>query len=257
MWTAYLITSLDRVRNGDVYRLVSSLPIGKIKFVVGCRGFNPESVELPDGVYVKLPERISLSEARNRLLESVHPGDTDFAFFPDDDCWLPEKFLMVAEQWLQDFDFVVGVIDTDKTEFARKGIGKLIDTEIALQRAASAALFFRSSVLANFKFDARLGLGARFRAGEDLDLVLTLLQEGKKGVWSPDLRIGHPKKDRGLEYFPGSIAALKLNSHKNPLLLFLGLRRLAHGCIFLLQRKLTLTDLRLGFHAIFLRSRDK
>ena len=255
MWTAYLVTSQDRVVEGQFNRLVQSLELSKVQLIVGCRGFEGSKLSL-EGVHcVDLPEIISLSSARNELLAIFPPSTQRFAFFPDDDCWLAPGTLGVAEHWLTDYNFVVGVVDTDLTEYARVGIGIPLDLKLALQKTASAALFFRGDSLENFAFDTRLGLGAKYKAGEDLDLVLSRLIKGQKGVWSPDLRVGHPKKARAMEYFPGSIAALKTNSRYHPNLKFLAFRRLVHGIVFTTTGKLDLRGFILGLKAFLLKAK--
>jgi hypothetical protein len=204
---------------------------------------------------VSIPLNTSLSKARNILLAQNPPQASDLVFFPDDDCWLPEDSLNVAQFWLKQTSFLIGVVDTDLGEYAKIGQVLQVDLQLALQKAASAALFFRGSTLKGFLFDEKLGLGSTFRAGEDLDLVLWAMRRGFDGFWTPDLRIGHPKKDRSMEYFPGSIAALRLNSRRAPLLSLLALRRLVHGILFVVQRKLSARDLLLALKALSLDAR--
>jgi hypothetical protein len=252
MWTGYLVTSKDRIADGQFSRLVDSLDLSKLKLIVGCRGFNPEELPVKGVSSVSLPLQTSLSRARNFLLSTFPPPENNLIFFPDDDCWLAPGTLEVAEHWLKENDFLIGVVDTDRTECAKIGKSMDVNVELALEKTASAALFFRGLSLRDFAFDERLGLGATFRAAEDLDLILTLVIAGGRGIWTPDLRIGHPKKNRNMEYFPGSIAALKSNSRKNLHLKILALRRLCHGFLFAICGKLKIEDLILGIRALLI-----
>lgn len=255
MWTAYLVTTLDRVADGQFHRLIESLDLSEVNLIVGCRGFDSSQLPIAMVTAVPIPLETSLSKARNILLSQYPPNAHDLVFFPDDDCWLPAESLKVAQYWLDQNSFLIGVVDTDLGEYAKIGQIFQVDLELALKNAASAALFFRGSTLEGFLFDEKLGLGASFKAGEDLDLVLSAMKEGFKGSWTPDLRIGHPKKDRSMEYFPGSIAALKLNSRGASLLKLLALRRVVHGIVFMFQRKLSPRDLLLALKAMFLSAR--
>lgn len=255
MWVGYVITSKDRLLNGELIKMLNSLPNSGMRLVVGCRGF--ETTLLPSFITdaIELPLEISLSDARNILLD-FSPSKTDeFVFFPDDDCWFPSGAIKVAEHWLKKFDFVIGVIDMEGGEYAKIGDGFAIQGKLALEHTASAAIFARSKALKEFRFSRALGLGTKFKAGEDLDLVFCMLREGQLGVWTPDLRIGHPKKNRSMEYFPGSIAALILNSRKSPLFVFFAIRRLIHGFIYFLTKRLGAPSLSLGLKAFLLKRR--
>ena len=255
MWVGYLITSEDRLDSGDFTKLLASLPQSGVRLVVGCRGFDHS--RLPPEVKDKLdlPLATSLSDARNMLLETFPYGAGDLVFFPDDDCWLPAGALDIARQWLQTSDFLIGVVDVEGGESASIGHVYSIQEQVALKKAASAAIFVRGEAMDGFRFSPSLGLGSKFKAGEDLDLILNMINEGKGGVWSPDMRIGHPKKNRSMEYFPGSIAALAMNSRKRPKFLLLALRRWIHGWVYLVQGRLSGNSLLLGFQAFFVKRR--
>jgi|688.fasta_scaffold23080_7 hypothetical protein len=253
MWVGYLITSEDRLISGEFSKLLNSLPQSDVRLVVGCRGFDPSRLlpEVKDGL--QLPLDTSLSDARNNLLDSFPYEDNDLVFFPDDDCWLPSSALDVATHWLQSSDFVIGVVDVEGGESASLGEVYGIHEHLALKKAASAAIFVRGKAMSGFRFSTSLGLGSKFKAGEDLDLILYMINQGKSGLWSADLRIGHPKKNRSMEYFPGSIAALSMNSRKRPAFLLLALRRWIHGFVYFVERRLSGKSLLLGFQAFFVK----
>jgi hypothetical protein len=145
MWVGYLITSEDRLDSGDFTKLLASLPQSGVRLVVGCRGFDHS--RLPPEVKDKLdlPLATSLSDARNMLLETFPYGAGDLVFFPDDDCWLPAGALDIARQWLQTSDFLIGVVDVEGGESASIGHVYSIQEQVALKKAASAAIFVRVS----------------------------------------------------------------------------------------------------------------
>jgi hypothetical protein len=133
---------------------------------------------------------------------------------------------------------LVGVVDTEGTEDLQTPGSSVLSLQKSLEVAASAALFCKGSALAQFKFDEKLGLGTKIGSAEDLDLVLDMLSRGLKGIHSLEVRIGHPKKNRSMEYFPGSVAVLRKYSRHWPSAWILIIRRLVHGLLFMFQGKL-------------------
>lgn len=140
--------------------------------------------------------RPSLSGARNLGLENA-AGDV--IGFPDDDCWYEPD---VIECVLQAFNFNpawAGIVATwvEQAEVRRAppSAGPL-----SLERwrrfrggdAASITVFIRSCALRRLGgFDARLGVGEWYGAGEDTDLILSALGDGLRLVYYPDARVHH------------------------------------------------------------------
>jgi hypothetical protein len=131
-----------------------------------------------------------------------------------------------------------------------------VDVDVALQKSASAAIWARSECLGDFRFDEKLGLGAAYRAGEDLDLVLTMLLKGSKGLFAEGLRVGHPLRDKSTEYFPGSIAVLAKHLNKNFFFAWPIIRRLIHGMVLVFRGKLTFSSFILACRAVSHRNVD-
>jgi hypothetical protein len=252
-WLAYTVTSLDRIQDGSFSRMIGSLNLNPRSICVGIRGGTLNDLPLTFDKVLELPLKISLSEARNRLMKQFQITGSEVVFFPDDDCWLGENTLSKVQKILADSDFAIGVVDTDGNENSEILGGSNIDLSVALEVSASAAIFCRSKVLEQFRFDERLGLGTQIGSAEDLDLVLYMLSKGAKGKFDKSIRIGHPKKGRGMEYFPGSIAVLRKYSDVWPRAWAFMIRRLAHGVVYTIQGKLPLKSLISAF-AIMVRN---
>jgi len=218
--------------------MITSLNLSPSSICVGIRGGTLHDLPLTFDKVLELPLKISLSEARNRLMKQFPITGSEVVFFPDDDCWLGENTLSKVQRILENSDFAIGVVDTDGNENSEIIGGANIDLSVALEVSASAAIFCKSKSLEQFRFDERLGLGAQIGSAEDLDLVLYLLSQGAQGVFDESIRIGHPKKSRGMEYFPGSIAVLRKYSGVWPRTWAYMIRRLAHGVVFAIQGKL-------------------
>jgi hypothetical protein len=170
--------------------------------------------------------------------------------FPDDDCWYSSVTREYAANVLDSIDFVIGVVDrtgTEETKFNSQPID--VNPRIALRGAASAAIFCRSETMRGFLFDTQLGLGAKYRAAEDLDLIFNFISKGFRGVLFEDLRVGHPDNARTFEYFPGSVAVMRKYIKIWPKMIIWILRRIAHGLVFFLEGKLSYQTLVLTVEA--------
>jgi hypothetical protein len=126
------------------------------------------------------------------------------------------------------------VVDTSGTERDVTLESEPVDIKVALRHSASAAIFCRADSINGFRFDKNLGLGTKFKAAEDLDLILHLLSSEANGIFSKALKIGHPLKNNTFDYFPGSIAAMRKYLRRWPILSLLMIRRLAHGAVYIL-----------------------
>lgn len=247
LWYLYTVTSEDRFLDGTFHRMIDSLP-KMAQIFVAYRGFTPEpNAHFAGEVY--MPLATSLSDARNAAMEAFPPAKDVIVAFPDDDCWYPANLANSVETYLDSFDFVLGVVDMKGTEGSDFKESCPVDLALALTKSASAAMWIKSSFLANFRFDERLGLGAIFKAGEDLDLVVHVLCDGAIGLFSESIRVGHPLRDRTMEYFPGSLAVLAKYRHSKISSTWPLIRRLSHGMIFFLTGRLSLSTLLLGFRA--------
>jgi hypothetical protein len=253
MWIAYVVTSQDRLLDGSFEKFVNSIQsqFKSVRIVAGLRDCAlPDQLRSAIHLEISLPLKISLSKARNALLDAYAPTENDWVCFPDDDCWYPSNLLSTVVRQAHEKDFILGVIDTGKKNLPSLPNPEPLGTmnlQDALKHTASAALFIDGKSFRNFRFDERLGLGAKVGSAEDLDLVLFLLQQGCQGVYSTDIRVLHPyKPQRETEYFEGSIAVLSKYFGKIPFCRYSAGRRMAKGILLVLKRKLPVSQLLKG-----------
>ena len=247
VWFLYTVTSFDRFADGSFDRMRQSMPQGA-KLFVAFRGFTPENLGDYSGA-ITLPFLTSLSKARNALLEEYPPDKEGIVAFPDDDCWYPKELAESVEINMEGHDFLLGVVDMSGTENSFMKGSAEVDLDVALQSSASAALWVNASSFGDYKFDEALGLGAKYKSGEDLDLIVLLLSEGSKGMFLNGLRVGHPARDRSMEYFPGSIAVLAKNRASKLAVCWPLARRLAHGVLLTIAGRLKVATLLLSLKA--------
>lgn len=254
MWIAYVVTSEDRIVDGSFEKFLNSVTLQEedLRIVVGLRGCSlPEKLSKKVTLSIALPLQTSLSKARNELIYAYPYGPNDLVCFPDDDCWYPKGLLEKIEGYVSSADFILGVIDTGQKELppprdSWQSVSVKLD--VALKHSASAALFVSGNKMKDFKFDQRLGLGAKVGSAEDLDLVLFLIRESAVGFYFDDLRVFHPyKPQRDGEYFEGSIAALSKYFGKIPLARYSAFRRLIKGLLLAVAGKLPLRQVVNGF----------
>jgi glycosyltransferase involved in cell wall biosynthesis len=147
--------------------------------------------------HVKAPRR-GLSFARNLGLGYVRGG---LIGFPDDDCWYePATVENIRESFgrATDTDFVVGHWSERSGD---AGIEHRLETA-AVRRfrsvpIASIGLFLRRKWIGRIGgFDERLGVGAKWGASEETDLVFRLIAAGASGVYSPTVVVHHVWRTR-------------------------------------------------------------
>ncbi len=161
----------------------------------------------------------------------------DFIAFPDDDCWYPEDAIdrvIAAFRAAADVDIVCGrTLDKDGAE----SLGKFQKFSSEITRSNvwrthnSSTLFVRACALQGiYNFDESLGLGAKsqFQSGEETDLLLQLLQRGKRAQFCRDLIIRHDQMietvsvmlKRAKLYSPGFGRVLRKHNFGFPYLIY-------------------------------------
>jgi glycosyltransferase involved in cell wall biosynthesis len=126
----------------------------------------------------------------------------DIIAFPDDDCEYRCDTLEKAVSFLKtnpEYSFYTCNVK-DKNGNDSILSGNRTDTEISLANFMSTAIsftiFIRAESIFRFKFDERLGVGARYGSGEESDLLLFLISNNKRGFYHADTYICHPNSLR-------------------------------------------------------------
>lgn len=140
----------------------------------------------------------NLAAARNL---GIALAQGDWIGFPDDDCWYePDALsnLLAASQQDAGLEGLIACwveqAAANATTTSSNGHLKLEDwRNFRGGDASSITLFFRRSLIERLgKFDARLGVGQWFGAGEETDYVLRALAAGARLVRYPNARVHHP-----------------------------------------------------------------
>ena len=138
----------------------------------------------------------NLSAARNL---GISHAQGEVIGFPDDDCWYePELVQSVLKAFEARSD--LGGLVAEWVEQAQARIDSPLDPILSYERwrrfrdgdASSISLFIKSDLLRQVGgFDPRLGVGQWFGAGEEIDLILTLLSTKATLARCPAARVHH------------------------------------------------------------------
>ncbi|GIV00135.1 MAG: hypothetical protein KatS3mg014_1750 [Actinomycetota bacterium] len=134
----------------------------------------------------------SLSRARNLGLEHAQGRVVGF---PDDDCWYPSGTLQRVAAWFGEwsgYDLLLG----GYTEPGRSNPRFLVPPcDLTPWRvvtlANSVGLFIRREEFQDLRFAESLGAGTAFPCGEEMDLLLRALSEGRRGRFEPSVVVYH------------------------------------------------------------------
>lgn len=150
-------------------------------------------------IHLKTP--LGLSKSRNYGLNFV---SGDIIAFPDDDCIYPkdllEKVKIIFEK--EDIDVLcVRPVNFDLKTTAGKFLKKKTYVNFFQGPFAfcSFTMFIKRDVIDKVgMFDEKLGLGScsRYQAAEDLDYGLRIIQFGFKVLYTPEIYVYHPEKER-------------------------------------------------------------
>ncbi len=141
----------------------------------------------------------NLSTARNI---GIRAARGEWVGFPDDDCWYEPDLLERLSPFFHCTAPLTGVMArwAERAEPARLPL-RLTYRRSRVFRdrmAVSFMLFFNRKLFAHIgNFDARLGVGQWFGAGEETDLVVRALHAGASIAFSHDAVVHHPWKSAG------------------------------------------------------------
>jgi hypothetical protein len=197
---------------------------------------------------IATPERMSLSAARNLLIERARAAglfhERSVVLFPDDDCWYPngalrhivDAFTVSAEL---DLWFCRYSASPDSMDGYPERPAKIADV---VRKASSNTLAVRGHLLAGgLRFDETLGVGTPDNGGEDTAFAIAAFGRSRSARVLDGTCIGHRDPDRQFvaRYYRGALFAIARN-HNVPGTGFELLRKLAVGAVLMLQRRLGL-----------------
>lgn len=148
-----------------------------------------------DIIYIK--SELGLSKARNLGLK-YYTGN--IVCFPDDDCIYPENLLSNVYHFFShcNYQILMGkTIDKNSNEIVA-GKKTLFRQNLSTfyTLGSSTTLFILTNPEMEIEFDDNFGLGAKFGAEEENDLVFRLLKLGYKGYYDPNINfVFHPPSD--------------------------------------------------------------
>lgn len=142
--------------------------------------------------YIKI-SRKSSTFSRNI---GIRAAKGEYIAFPDDDCVYYEDTLEVAVAEIKKChypDMIIGkLFNRDTREYIFKKTSSKIQkiNYCNFYNVVSAVTIFMKK--SDIIFDEQFGIGERYYAHEDGDLILMHLKEGKKVIYSPSIDIYHP-----------------------------------------------------------------
>ncbi len=258
MMRLVLFTTSDLLagREADFIRMVRSvelgaspdLPVTLFALLQRCDAAGKARYQelLPAGsVVVAEQGRLSLSDARNRLLEIAkgHMALADCVVgFPDDDCWYPPNFVRQLVRSFSDdarLDMLVCRVSLEPVALTASALplapAKACDV---VRRSSSNSMFFRGGLAAALgAFDRTLGLGTANGSGEDTDYALRAFLAARRAAFVDIPLVGHRESDLAsvTRYFRGSIMVLGRHALRSPGLFFEFTRKLGVGAYLALR----------------------
>jgi len=146
-------------------------------------------------------ERKGLAVNRNLGIRQAHG---ELLVFADDDCVLPDDYVeklsrhlpQLSDRLLFGFGNVLNLEDGQPFVPTFKPPRKPVSAWNCDTLCSVGLVFHRRSFEIAGLFDEEFGVGARYPAGEELELLLRLLSKGISGIYLPDLVILHPRRSR-------------------------------------------------------------
>ncbi len=253
----FLTTSIVSIDNFKLERMLNSIrvyadnPRIKIRHILLLQNVSiekaeelRESLRMPDWTELLVePNIISLSKARNIMLDSLHykkNEGTDIVAFPDDDSWYPEGLIINLANIFRktSCDLFFCRYGSNATVFTEDSKLQEPSYRDLIFNASSNTLFIRADIVRKIGFfDERLGVGAKYNGGEDLDYAVRAFRVASKSIWCDRPLVGHRDKMEGLKgnYFTGSARVLRANAFYSPSAMFHFLRKMLIGSYLVIR----------------------
>lgn len=159
---------------------------------------SPDGCNAPSLIHLRaLP---GLSRARNLGLEHA---TGDVIAFPDDDCWYEPTTLAFVDQWFAQ-NSAYGILCLGSRDRSGAISGNrwpqeqcdLTRTNVFRTTATYTYFLHRGRISRQVLFDPEIGPGSGsiYGAGEDTELILSLMDDGVRGRFLKSPYIGHPCK---------------------------------------------------------------
>lgn len=206
-----------------------------------------------------MPERLSLSRARNVLLElterSGDLGNADIVAFPDDDAWYPLPLLyelsLLFESQLQPDIFVCRYSSVpEPAKDLHSCVAKPSLLEF-VKCASSNTMFIKGDIVRKLgRFDEALGVGTPTPGAEDLDYALRARLASERVCLLPSALVGHRDKSVALKakYYAADLLVLMRHATNDLAHTALVGRKLLVGLYLVARRRLSIG---VWFHAFF------
>lgn len=185
--------------------------------------------------------RMSLSAARNVMLgyaaEAGLIASDDVVAFPDDDSWYRPGFLTKIQYLFTSdpfFDFFFCRYGSAPVACHLSRCKDAPSAQTVITNASSNTIFVRGR-LANLigGFDEELGVGAKYKSGEDLDYALRAFFHADQRAYLDAAVVGHRDKNPAIraKYFRGSLLVLSRYAATSMAMAVALLRKLAVGAL--------------------------
>ena len=197
-----LIVTTQGNRNTEFSRLLHSLENQEsedFELVVVDQSSDGIAIEMASASHIKsigvfVGRQVSLSKARNIGLEHA---TAEFVGFPDDDCWYPRTLISEVESKFRTdgVDCVTcNCFDPNENRYLSKRQAKRDELVIsdfnAVKYIMSIGIFCKRSE--ELFFDEEFGVGAKWGAGEESDLIFRLLKANQRIKYYRRILVYHP-----------------------------------------------------------------
>lgn len=140
-----------------------------------------------------------LSKARNVALQTA---TGDYLCLIDDDAYYPEDYLLnLSEHYKKNKSVIISGYMWDAIEgkefidYSHLRDGKILSTRMIIRKCPSPAISFPRNVIEDIgMFDESFGVGARYGAAEETDLLLRADKAGYQTVFYRNIKLEHPHK---------------------------------------------------------------